>query len=153
TAHVEVVRLMGTNNVNAAGNELANQLIGNAGSNQMWGGAGNNTLLGNGGDDFLVGNEGDDWLDGGPGYDRLQGGAGADTFVFATNQGGHAQDFQDDVDTVVLRRGPGYETATLPQLLSHADDVAGGVQFTFGGTVILISGATIATLQDDLVLG
>ncbi|MBV0892731.1 M10 family metallopeptidase C-terminal domain-containing protein, partial [Paracoccus sp. Z118] len=51
TAHVEVVRLMGTNNVNAAGSELANQLIGNAGNNQMWGGAGDDTLAGGAGND------------------------------------------------------------------------------------------------------
>ncbi|MBV0893630.1 glycoside hydrolase, partial [Paracoccus sp. Z118] len=98
TAHVEVVRLMGANNVNAAGNELANQLIGNAGNNQMWGGAGDDTLAGGPGNDLLVGDAGNDRLGGEAGFDTLRGGSGNDTYVF------------DGVDLIVENADEGWDT-------------------------------------------
>ncbi len=100
----------------------------------------------------MLGGAGNDQLVGGPGYDVMRGDAGADMFVFRTDEGGRVLDFQDDVDSVELRRGPGYETATAASVLADAENTAGGARFSFGSTVILITGATIASLHDDLIL-
>ena len=60
------------NNINAAGNELNNIIIGNGGDN---------TLIGNAGNDTLTGNAGNDYLNGGLGNDNMNGGNGDDTYV------------------------------------------------------------------------
>jgi Ca2+-binding RTX toxin-like protein len=72
-ANVERATLVGTDNLNLGGNELANTLGGNGGNNMLSGGLGNDGLYG------LAGN---DSLEGGAGNDRLTGGLGADSFVF-----------------------------------------------------------------------
>jgi Ca2+-binding RTX toxin-like protein len=69
---VENYILKSERDINAAGNDSANQITG---------GIGNNYLYGNGGNDTLIGNDGDDTLQGGKGVDRLDGGAGDDTYV------------------------------------------------------------------------
>ena len=69
---IEVINLLGENDINATGDNNANTLTGNIG---------NNKLLGNGGNDTLFGNEGNDTLDGGAGADSLNGGKGDDTYV------------------------------------------------------------------------
>ncbi len=76
--YVETLQLIGSANIDATGNTLANTLTGNTG---------NNTLLGNDGIDTLNGGGGDDVLNGGTGSDTLTGGAGADTFAFTTALG------------------------------------------------------------------
>lgn len=67
--NVEDLTLIGDQDINGAGNNLANWLIGNSGNNQ---------LDGWGGDDVLIGGEG---------ADTLTGGVGSDTFVFDSLEG------------------------------------------------------------------
>lgn len=62
-ANVEDLLLLGTRDISATGNELANHITGNAGANQ------------------LAGGDGDDVIDGGAGADLMQGGPGNDSYV------------------------------------------------------------------------
>ncbi len=64
--NLENLALVGSSNIDATGNALANRLLGNAGNNVLDGGAGADTLIG------------------GLGSDTLTGGSGADRFVFNT---------------------------------------------------------------------
>nr|WP_242055142.1 putative Ig domain-containing protein [Nostoc flagelliforme] len=75
TANVENLILIGTDSINATGNELDNAIAGNSS---------NNLLKGLGGKDTLIGNAGDDILVGGAGNDLLTGGQGADSFLFGS---------------------------------------------------------------------
>jgi len=93
---VEVLTLLGSNPLGAAGNELDNVINGNAAANVLKGGAGNDTLRAYGGSDNLDGGsgrddlwggEGDDTLDGGTGDDTLSGVFGADTYLFRRGSG------------------------------------------------------------------
>ncbi|MHC2016226.1 calcium-binding protein [Methylobacterium sp. CM6247] len=71
-ANVENVVLLGSDAIDATGNDGANSLTGNSGDNRLDGGAGNDTLSGRGGDDTLFG---------GTGADTMRGGTGNDTYV------------------------------------------------------------------------
>ena len=73
-ANVENVILLGSDAINATGNELGNRLTGNAANNIFSGLAGN---------DRLEGGFGNDRLSGGVGRDILTGGVGSDEFVFS----------------------------------------------------------------------
>ena len=89
-ANVENLILLGTDDLNGAGNELANVITGNSGSNILHrpdgndminGGAGEFDILDGGtGNDTLNGGDGDDLLEGGTGNDRMTGGAGNDIY-------------------------------------------------------------------------
>ena len=151
-ANVEILQAMGANAINLAGNDLANTLIGNAGANQIAGGAGDDALFAGAGNDLLVGGAGNDRLVAGQGADVLQGGVGADMFVFNTANHCRVQDFQDNVDTLTIQRLGGLAGATLADILGHATDTAQGLRFTFGAATIILTGATIANIQDDLLL-
>lgn len=72
-AHLEILRLQGSADLDGTGNTEDNLLVGNAGDNVLRGVAGFNTLNGKDGDDVLIGGEGIDWL---------VGEAGADVFVY-----------------------------------------------------------------------
>ena len=69
---VENLILLGTDDIDGAGNASANGITGNTGSN---------ILMGLAGDDTIQGLGGDDGLEGGAGKDVLRGGAGNDTYV------------------------------------------------------------------------
>nr|WP_274706209.1 MULTISPECIES: M10 family metallopeptidase C-terminal domain-containing protein [unclassified Pseudomonas] len=60
SANIEDGVLLGTGNLNFAGNAIDNTLTGNAGNNILAGYAGNDTLDGGAGTDTLMGGEGDD---------------------------------------------------------------------------------------------
>ena len=81
--HVENLTLIGTGNVNAAGNNLNNVLTGNSGNNILYGGTGNDTL------------------DGGLGADTLRGSAGNDTY-YVDNVGDAIEHelVTDGIDTI-----------------------------------------------------
>jgi Ca2+-binding RTX toxin-like protein len=70
-SHLENLRLLGTDNLNGAGNALDNGLYGNEGAN---------VLRGEGGVDWLEGGGGNDTLDGGVGGDAMRGGTGDDLY-------------------------------------------------------------------------
>ena len=81
TANVENLTLTGSDNINGAGNELDNGILGNSGSNVLDGGAGDDTLSGGIGNDTLSGGSGNDLLDGGLGADIMAGGSGNDIYI------------------------------------------------------------------------
>ena len=74
--------LLGIENINGIGNDVANIILGNKGNNTLNGGAGNDTLTGGGGVDRFDGGAGDDTVHaeatdnlaqslGGDGFDRI----------------------------------------------------------------------------------
>ncbi|TKB95331.1 MAG: hypothetical protein E8D41_00810 [Nitrospira sp.] len=77
--NLEDLTLIGTNDINATGNELDNLITGNDGINR---------LDGQGGTDHLIGGDKDDILIGGTGNnDLLEGGAGFDTYIYNNGDG------------------------------------------------------------------
>jgi Ca2+-binding RTX toxin-like protein len=105
--NVENLNLVGSADLNGAGNILNNVIRGNSGSN---------ILSGGGGEDMLAGGDGNDSLDGGIGIDVLQGGNGDDTLV-------------EEYDAGVLDGGAGNDSlkAVAPSFVAggQGDDVVG----------------------------
>ncbi|RYF92901.1 MAG: hypothetical protein EON95_10805, partial [Caulobacteraceae bacterium] len=121
-ANVEAVQLQGTGDLNAVGNELANNMQGNAGANTLNGGSGADTINGGDGDDVIIGGEIGD---------HLRGGAGADTFVVA-----HA--FAAGLETDIIYDFSALEGDTM--------DFSGA----YSGTLSVVSGFTKAAGQMTL---
>jgi hypothetical protein len=59
-AYIENLKLLGSANINASGNELANVITGNSGNNILHGGGGNDTINGGAGSDAMKGSGDDD---------------------------------------------------------------------------------------------
>ena len=109
--------LLGTSNINGAGKDGANVLIGNSGANILSGFAGNDTLYGGAGNDVLYGHsaggsgpqdndmlygeDGNDTLYG-DGGDVLFGGNGADTY-YLTGAGNSISDMGADTGIDVVK--------------------------------------------------
>ena len=72
--HLEVLVLLGTDNLNGTGNELDNFVIGNSGNNILDGGAGADLMVGNEGDDTYIVDDPADFLfeDPGEGTDTVR---------------------------------------------------------------------------------
>ncbi|WP_246881469.1 putative Ig domain-containing protein [Acidovorax sp. JG5] len=100
SANLENLLLVGYDNINATGNDEANELIGNNGANQILGMAGNDVLRGEGGDDVIDGGAGNDSLDGGSGIDTLSGGLGDDTFYVDRAEDIVIENAGEGIDTI-----------------------------------------------------
>lgn len=156
--------LLGTAEIDATGNRLANLLEGNVAANVLAGLAGNDRLSGLGGDDRIQGGTGNDRLSGGAGQDmifgeagddRLAGGGGADRFVFDLGSGKDV--IADFSGTDILRfdaRLWGGTTADATDVLAaHASIVAGDVVIALGdGHSVTLEGiGSLAGLADQIV--
>ena len=124
STNVENATLTATTNASVYGNKLGNVICGNRGANL---------------------------LDGGGGRDVLTGGRGADVFQFRDGYGRQrVTDFQDNVDTIRIQCAD--PSVTASSVLSHATQSAAGVTLGVAGMHVLIHGATIAQLHDDLIV-
>lgn len=83
SANVENISLIGKYNINGAGNDLANTVVGNIGANILDGGINNDTIYGGKGDDTIIGGIGDDILYGEIGNDtyKISSADGNDTIT------------------------------------------------------------------------
>jgi len=109
-------------------------------------------LSGGLGADTLKGGRGDDRLSGGADDDRLFGGLDADRFVLAPGGGfDRIADFEDDVDTIVLKA---FDFDDVADALARARETdAGDVVFRFGsGDRLLVRDVTEAELANDLLV-
>jgi serralysin len=120
SANIEMLKLLGTGDLNGTGSATGNYLIGNSG---------NNKLSGGGGSDLLLGNDGNDWLDGGALEDTIYAGKGND--VVLGGSGAHDSIFGEEGDDV-LNGGYGI------------DDILGGE-----GNDTLNGGADVDALYGD----
>jgi Ca2+-binding RTX toxin-like protein len=69
--NIEILRLLGTADLDGIGNGLNNSIVGNAGNNYLFGGNGNDSINGGDGNDIIGGGRGNDILVGGAGEDLL----------------------------------------------------------------------------------
>ncbi len=110
---IETLQLLGTDNINATGNELANTLIGNSGHNAFSGGAGTDELTGLSGNDAFV----------------YALGNGVDRISDFTNAGLALGDFIVLDDTGIT---------SFAQLLPLITDVGGSCQIQFNANDFLV---------------
>lgn len=132
-ANVETLRLIGSADVNATGNNGLNILVGNSGDNRLSGLGGN------------------DSLDGGRGDDRLTGGLFAqDTFVFATKYGTDTIiDFEDGTDNIDLE-GLKAITSFDDLVDNHANETAkGDLVISANHDRLIIRNMTLAQLDEN----
>ncbi|WP_422370452.1 VCBS domain-containing protein [Hoeflea sp.] len=100
--NVENLTLIGSNSINAYGNNVGNVITGNSGANVIDGGDGHDTLSGGAGADTIYGADGNDTLTGGAGGDDLFGGAGNDEFIIeADNNPGSGTNTDAQSDTII----------------------------------------------------
>ncbi|MBQ0822698.1 hypothetical protein KBI52_21155 [Microvirga sp. HBU67558] len=111
-ANVEYLELLGSANLKATGDGLANEIVGNSGSN---------SLSGLDGKDTLKGGLGSDTLDGGAGADDLKGGQGDDTYTI------------DDQDSVHEEAGEGRDTVRVGFAVYRLTDNVEDMTFTGAG--------------------
>jgi len=128
---LEELRLLGKKNIDAAGNDLAN------------------ALLGNSGDNILNGNGGLDTLFGGKGNDILNGGSGMDYFRF-TKGGGHdvIEDFVRFADRLDLTKWNAI--ASFEDMMEHHLRVEdGNVVISAGGDTLTLEGVSKGDLESS----
>ncbi|HEX5371679.1 MAG TPA: calcium-binding protein [Aquabacterium sp.] len=140
--NIEMVELVGTADLDTAGNNSSNLLMGNGGRNILQGlngddiisgGLADDVLSGDAGADVIYGDEGSDILRGGTGADTLQGGAGADVFLYERGDGLDLVQ-SDALDT--LEFGEGIVLSDLTLTASGSE----GVQLNLGaGDVISLN--------------
>lgn len=128
----------------------ADILNGMYGADSLLGGTGADWLFGFWGRDRLLGQTGEDHLSGGAGNDRLRGGYGADTFIFEKGTGRDTVlDFHHGIDHIEIR----VLAATFAAVKSHAADVDGHLEITFGNDTLVVLGITKADLTAaDVIL-
>jgi trimeric autotransporter adhesin len=116
-ANLEMLGLIGSNDIDGFGNGQNNHLYGNSGSNELWGFEGMDFLDGMGGNDILHGGKGDDWYmisDAGDDVVELFG-EGIDSvkvtgdfgYTLTANVekltlGGHGMGIGNDLDNIIL---------------------------------------------------
>ena len=158
-AHVEDLRLVGSDAIDGIGNDEANSLLGNNAANRLIGLGGADILTGYGGNDILEGGNGEDSLTGGDGDDILRGGADGDVLKGGTGFdamfGGAGDDlnYVDDLgDTVSEDDGSGGDAGGFDTIYTTVDlTAAAGVE------VIRASGTAALSLTgndgDNTILG
>lgn len=130
------------------------RMFGGSGADDLIGRGGNDTLLGGGARDRLWGGLGNDIMDGQAGNDRMVGGGGADTFIFSAGND-TVVDFQDDVDTILLRGSVlNIDELTLVDILEMGTIDNGNAYFDFGdgNKLTLIGVDDLDVLANDLMM-
>ena len=119
---------------NLHGSKHADNLFGNRDANTLWGADGADRLLGRRGDD------------------QLYGGAGADTFVFERDADRDTiRDFENNIDEIHISIEFGVKNVT--QVIAKGTHIGANAVFDFGkGDVLVIQDATLAQLENDIVL-
>lgn len=140
---IEAIRLAGSGNIEAVGNQADNLIGGQAGDNRLSGGLGNDTIFGNAGDDFLNGGAGADYLLGGIGDDILNGGfdSDRDTFIFEDNFGQDIIQAFDNVNEDVIN------LARVTNIMDFADLQTNHLTQVGADTVIADGANTITILN------
>ena len=130
SANVEVLKLIGSANIDGTGGIADDSLVGNAGNNNLAGGSGFDVLFG------------------GKGNDVMSGGSDSDRFHFATG-GGHdtITDFAQMEDRVDLSAWLGVNSFT--EVMDHAHDQNDGVLIRAGQDSLLILGLSKAELTNS----
>lgn len=131
--NIENVVLLGSGNLNAAGNGLNNVMTGNAGDNHFIGGAGVDQLKGLGGNDTL---------DGGIGSDRLYGGTGHDSYIVDTTGDIIFENAGEGIDSV-QSAGTYVLSANVEHLFLTGSGNANGTGNDLGNGIVGNAGANI----------
>jgi Ca2+-binding RTX toxin-like protein len=129
--YVEDLRFTGARNIDGAGNDSGNLLIGNNGRN------------------ILYGNGGEDALSGGRGNDRLFGGDDADMFEFLKRTGTDTiADFEDGLD--VISSAYAQSMGDVKDLLkNHAEQRGDDIVITYGDDRLIIRDMELNDLSKD----
>ena len=140
---IEAIRLAGSGNIDAVGNQADNLIGGQAGNNRLSGGLGNDTILGNAGDDILNGGAGADYLLGGTGNDILNGGfdSNRDTFIFEDAFGQDIIQAFDHVNEDVI------SLARVTNIMDFADLLTNHLTQVGANTIIADGANTITILN------
>ncbi len=129
-ANVEDLLLDSWKPLDAAGNELDNEIAGNSNRNNLEGLAGN---------DLITGGPGDDVIDGGAGNDILAGGSGRDVFLLDENKGDDTiLDFgKGDILQLSQNTGLAFAKDVIAAAKSAGRDTL--IRFPAGGSVRLVN--------------
>lgn len=127
----------------------ADTLYASGGDDLLRGESGNDILWSGGGMDTVFGGDGDDTMWGGGGDDIFTGGDGSDQFAFGVAHGSDTvTDFNPDEDILNIQAA-GF--ATFQEFQNEAVESADGVTISFGQTVVLLEGVSLADLTEDSV--